>query len=315
MKVVYRYWLGNVALAAAVVGVALLFAVALVDGDGSQGPVMRWWSLPPAVLFVSLAVVRCLRWGVDVDDIGITKREPWATTVVPWTSLTEIQFLPGSRARLRGDGERTTYVTAVERGNQPSLQEVYARVRERWREVGAEARPYPGTKGRWLTLVFWGSAIAVVLGGLLWDDARHDADVYAARDRRDRDATATVADVRVTEHTSDADTSYTTHVDAWLRLPDEDAVLLKLERPGDVSYDYDNEMRIPVVYDSAHPRDADFADRPNRDANDDSVSLRSVTGPLLYWAGIVGAIVSGIVLSVEWRRRRPATRRTSPTRR
>jgi len=66
---------------------------------------------------------------------------------------------------------------------------------------------------------------------------------------------------------------------------------------------YAEEDPVAVVYDGAHPRDADFADRPNRRSDDDSVEIRSVVGPILLWAGLAGVLGFGAVIVVDWKRR------------
>jgi len=311
MTVRYRYWPGNVALAGALLAIALAFGVSMWHSDGSQGPVLSWWTLPWALLLVGLLVVRCLRWGVTVDDIGLTMREPLTTTYVPWTSVAEIEFSSAFTAAIRlADGRRVRVTVGSSR--EPSLREVYSRVRERWAGVDVGARPYPRPGWRALSIGFIVSAVVVIGGGLVWEDAQYDGDVYAARDLRDRQATAVVARSWVTKQSGgEGGPTYTTYVKARLRVPDGSTVVLEVHRPGELGGVYHEEDPLPVVYDSAHPRDADFADRPNRDANDDSVAVRSTIGAPLYWAGALGVVAFGIVIAFEWFTPVRLTRRTS----
>ena len=306
MTVRYRDWWGNIGMAVAVVLVAGVFGVAMWTGSGEGGPVIGWITAPGAVILVAILVVRCLRRGVDVDDDGVTKRDPWATTFVPWCAVRDLEFRNEYDATFVLDDRRRVFVSAPITRGAPSLREAYDDVRRRWSADMGRGNTYPRPGRRFVTLGFWIAALALVLGAGVWDDARFHADAYAARDRRERQGTAVVTHVSVGEHDGgEGDPSYKTHVEARLQIPEGRTVLIDLKRNGDYSDVYDEEDPVAVVYDRAHPRDADFADRPNRESDDDSVEVREVVGPIMLWAGLAGVVAFGIVIVVDWNRRHP----------
>ena len=162
----------------------------------------------------------------------------------------------------------------------PTLREAYVGVLARWSPDMGRGTTYPRPHRRFLTIGFATAALALVAGGVVWDDADYDADRYATRNGRDRDGITVVTDVRVDEHSGgEGPTTYTTHVRARLRIPDRRSVVVDLHRAGDLGGVYQEEDAVPVVYDTANPRDADFGDRPNRRGDHESVEVRRVVGP------------------------------------
>lgn len=311
MRVVYRDWWSNVGFAALFVLLAGVFGAGALTGDGEQGPVIGWVAVPTAAAFLALVVARSLVRGVVVDDDGITERGIWGTTFVPWNVVTAAEFDTRNRANFVLHDRRRICVEAPELPGRLSLRGAYVQVRERWSDGMGRGAAYPGARGGAVTIGFIVSACAMVIGAVVWDDARFDTDRYAARDRRDRVSTVSVMRVHVDEQDhDDGDPTYTTHVIGWLRVPGRSSVRVDLHRAGDVARNFDVEDRVPVVYDPANPRDADFADRPNRRGEHDSAAMRSVTGPLLFGLGLVGVVSCGLAIGVEAVRRGPARRRT-----
>ena len=82
-------------------------------------------------------------------------------------------------------------------------------------------------------------------------------------------------------------TTYTTVVDIRFFLG-ERQVDTSIKRPG--AWTFPKELLIPIVYDSLHPRDADFGDRHNRKANDASVRTRLWVGPIMSILGLIACI-------------------------
>jgi hypothetical protein len=304
LTVRYRDWWGNVGMAIAAVLVAGVFGVVMWTSNGEQGPVITWIALPGAVVFLGLLAVRCFQRSVIVDDDGVTKREPWGSTFVPWRAIRDVTFVNDNDVILQLDDGRRISVHAPPTRGTSSLRWAYSDVRARWSSSMGRGTTYPRPHWRFLTIGFAASAFALVAGGGVWGDAEHDADVYAARDAREREGTAVVAHVRVDERDSGEDgTRYTTHVEARLQIPEGRTLLVDLQRNGDLHDEYDEEDAVAIVYDGAHPRDADFADRPNRAADDDSVALRRDLGPVLFWAGVVGVLGFGVGILIVWNRR------------
>ncbi len=177
MTVRYRDWWGNIGTAVAVVLVAGVFGVAMWTGSGEGGPVIGWITAPGAVILVAILVVRCLRRGVDVDDDGVTKRDPWATTFVPWCAVRDLEFRNEYDATFVLDDRRRVFVSAPITRGAPSLREAYDDVRRRWSADMGRGNTYPRPGRRFVTLGFWIAALALVLGAGVWDDARFHADV------------------------------------------------------------------------------------------------------------------------------------------
>src|SRR6185295_9064034 len=93
MTVRFRDWWGNIGMAVGVLLVAGFFGVGAWTGDGEQGPVIGWITLPGAAVLLALLVGRCLCRGVVLDDDGVTRREPWATAFVPWNAVRDVEFV------------------------------------------------------------------------------------------------------------------------------------------------------------------------------------------------------------------------------
>jgi hypothetical protein len=290
-------------MAVFVVVVAGLYGVAMALSGEKATQAIAWFLLPGAVAFFVVAIVRCLRRAVIVDDDGVTVREPWLTTFVPWLAVRGISFTADHAAIILVDGRRRILVFAPPTSGCPSLEEAYRDVRSRWSAGMGEGAISPSPHRAHLTVAFAVSALVLLFGAAVWDGARHDAGLYAARDAREMQATAVVAAVSVDADEGQSRTAYTTHVQARLRIPEGPTVLVDLERAGDWSDNFDEEDPIEIVYDAAHPHDADFADRPNRRADDDSVEARTTIGPALFWMGAAGVLVFGLALVVEWVRR------------
>jgi hypothetical protein len=315
-KVRYRDTWSNVGAAAAWAGVALVFGLSAALGDGSQGPVVRGRGGTAGVLVVGLLVVRCLLRGVVVDGDGVTTRTTWTTTFVPWADVVDAEFGNANDATFTLTDGRRVHVTTVAQEDRPPLQSAYLAVREQWSMLDGWGEPYPTETARWCTVAFIVAAVVLVVGAVVWDDARFDAAHYAERADRERAGVARVMDVDVEVHRhEDGDDTYTTHVAARVRVPGARSVAVDLDRPGNLVARYRAGDEIAVVYDSGNPLDADFGDRPKRRSDESSVEVRSTTGPALFWLGVVGAVGCGSVLAVVRYRRSPrATRGRRPRR-
>jgi hypothetical protein len=305
MRVEYRDPDKNALLAAAIGGVVLVPLAAVVSHSDSAG-VELVWSAPGLVVCGALMIARCLRRSVVVDDAGITRRSAWATWFVAWSAIRALTLTGENTctiARFGGGGDPLTLEVAPGPG-EPTLAEVCAGWRSAVPHPDRDPQRYPRAGRESLCFVMTVSVIALFVGLPVWIEALRDGDAYAARAARERQGVAVVSDVRV-ETTGDGDGGHndTTLVTAWLRLDDARVYDLEIHRPGDVARRYAVEDQVPVVYDAAHPRDADFADRPIRRSDDSSVSLRKVTGPVLLFAGLIGVLVVGALMAHDWRRR------------
>jgi hypothetical protein len=312
-KVRYRDAWGNAKLAALWGGLALTWALILATSDGSQGPVMRWRGGIAAGVVFGLLVLRCLLRGVVVDGDGVTRRTVLTTTYVPWADVVGTEFdTPIDATFTLTDGSRVRVETVVD-DDQPPLRSAYEAVREQWSLLDGWGEAYPTPRSWWFTLGFIVSGVAVVVGGVVWDDARFDAAHYAQRARREQTGVARVIRVELEEHHhEDGDPTFTTHVAARVRVPGARSVVVDLDRSGDVAARYRHRDEIAVVYNRTNPLDADFADRPHRRSDDSSVDTRSTTGSVLFGLGLVGILGCGSVIAVLRYRRTPtATKRRS----
>jgi hypothetical protein len=311
MRVVYGDWWSNVGFAALVLLLGGAFEVGAWSGTGEQGPVIGWLGVVTASVFVVLLAVRSLRRRVVVDDDGVTDHDIFSTTFVPWNAITEVEFRNSRCAHFVVDDGRRIRVDAPPCHGRPSLEDAYAQVRTRWSDEMGDGFTYPGPRGRAVSIGYIVAACVLVLGAVVWDDAQFDADRYAARERRDREGTVSVMRAHVDEQDhGEGGLTYTTHVIGWLRVPGHSSVRVELHRAGDLARNFHAEDRVPVVYDAANRHDVDFADRPNRRGDRDSAALRSVTGPVLFWVGLLGVVACGLAIARESLRRVPARRRT-----
>jgi hypothetical protein len=301
MRIVYRSWAENAAFFCAALAAGGFVAAVLADSTGSQGPTLGWWGGFSLIAIELVVLVRILRRGVTFDDQGLTRRDVFVTWFAPWIDVTAISFSDHAGAVVLRDGQAQFNFRGSPPSGTPSMAEAYARVRATWDDANREAHAYPNSGLHLWTYGFLCSALAVFLGGVIWDDARSDAAANAARSRRDRHGVAVVSDVRVDEDDNgDGDPTYTTHVDARLRLPDGRLVTVRVHRDGDLASAYHDEDQLPIVYDVAHPLDADFADRPTRRAQESSATTRETAGPLLALAGLVGLLVCGTAMGLAW---------------
>jgi hypothetical protein len=282
-----------------------------------QGLPVRWWSLPVIVFSVGLVVVRLLRSVVVVHSRGLTKRTVGYTAHYAWRELREVAVstTESGRARLRATvpsetGSRhyleivvrkdhrsgTPFATAVQRAIEYDTASPSA--------VEHEAdRPTFRGSPRWTTYGMWISLAVIVIGSQVFEGALRDREAYDARAARDRVTTASVTRSRIVEHDDgENDPTYSTRVGIVFDAVDEH-VNAVIERQG--RYRYPIESAVEIVYDSAHPRDADFSDRPNRSANESSARLRLWVGPALV---IVCALVGAALFLVSRRGVTPRTR-------
>jgi hypothetical protein len=304
MTVVYRKRIRNLVWAVFDGSIVFLLAAGIAAYVHETASVVVWLA-PGLVVCGTVLVVRCRRRGVVVDDTGITGRAACATWFVAWPSIKALRFAGDNGCAIERIGGGDPITIAVHPAHdQPTLRQACGEWRREDRDFVNLPQRYPQAGRDGLRVAFIASIIALLIGLPVWIGALRDADAYADRAARERSGVAVVSDVWVKE-TSDGegDPDHTTYVVARLRLEDGRVYEIEVHRPDDVASDYEGEDPLPVVYDSAHPRDADFADRPTRQAQDDSVSLRTVTGPLFFFAGLLGVVVIGALMRHDWRGR------------
>jgi hypothetical protein len=300
-KTVYRLVSQNILIA---VGVALFPAVMVGSGWYSEDPQslrITWWSMPSIGLVVGVLVLRALRRGVVVTDTALVDRRLFQTQVFPWYSFRFFWIPAGRRARLliRTYDGRKFALRVYNHRDRPFPRCVDPVIPSAGPErTDREPGPDPAPTARvgvepWVRVAAWVSLALLPIGFLFIDDARYDRVVYAARAARDAPGAADVLRAHVEEHDGEDETTYTTAVDIAFFLG-ERRIETSIQRPG--RYRFAQEARIPIVYDSMHPRDADFGDRYNRRANDASVRRRLWVGPKLAAMGLGGCIAFGLLL-------------------
>ena len=288
------------ALYASVVALAGLVLTVVAATNDRLTVVSRVWIAVVLVGVTAVFVVRSLRRGLTVDHAGATIRGVLRTQFVPWAQVSALGFPDADTCSLvrYGEQEPVLITARVEAGDRPLAETC----RELWsahHERPVRAEPYP--RLGYLRVAMGVCAIAILVGPVIVLEAVRDEERYDARAARDRRGVAIVTDVAVEEHDSgEGGTSYTTVVDAVLHLDDERVVDVHMERSGDRGSDYREEAPIAVVYDAAHPRDADFRDRPSRIDQDQDVRGRELVGPLLFLGGVIGVFVVAATMRRDW---------------
>jgi len=304
MRFVYRRRVAN-ALWATVVGVPLVWIVVAAIVRAPQNPPWVVWSLPGFVVLGTVVIIRCLRREVVVDDAGITKRAVFWTWFVSWGAVRSMDFTNHNRVAVTRLGSEIFLRARVRpvRGDW-TLEQACRSAASTGSDPTSSMPGYPEPQHDVLRIAFIASLLALFIGLPVWAVAVHDGHAYDRRAARERHAVAVVSDVWVKKtDDGEGDPEYSTFVAARLRLPPDRLYQIAVHRPDDVASDYDDEDPLPVVYDAAHPTDADFADRPTRQAQDNSVSLRKVTGPMFFFGGLVGVALVGRLMAHGWRRR------------
>jgi hypothetical protein len=303
----------NTLAALGFVVVPAIFVVSIWYGDGSDGVGSRitWWSVGLIAFAAAIGAVRALRQGVVVKDTALVQRTLFFTRIVPWSRVgfrhppmprisTLTCVMGGSTFHISVSGREKSksFRGSVERARAAALSR---------RNADDSAWP-PSGRYRWAVIALWGSLAAMLLGAVVSDLALWDRDRYNARAARDRRTVATVTSSRILEHEdSEGDVSYSTRVGIVFTANDH-RVVSTLDRSH--RYHYRRRQQLPVVYDAAHPKDADFADRPNRGAQESSASLRLWTGAVTATLGIVAGVVFGIFVCLtrlcRWKSARAA---------
>jgi hypothetical protein len=305
----------NSLVAAACVVVPLVIVVGNWYGDGSEGVGTRitWWSVGFVFLAAAIAAVRSIRCGVFVTDNALVQRTFFFTRIVPWSRVGKFPDHPhrristltcmedGSTFRISvvGDEKSKIFRDSVEcaRAAATSRRDV-----EDW--------GWPPHGRHWLVVIaLWVSLALMLVGAMVFDLALGDRDRYDARAARDRKTVATVTSSRIDEHEdSEGDTSYSTLVRIVFTAHDH-RVVTTVERAG--RYEFRRGRQLRVVYDSAHPKDADFVDQPSRDGDMSSARERLWFGGVVAVIGIVAGITFGILAlgtHLRYRRMRVALR-------
>ena len=308
----YRSVLQNVLIALGLGLYTAYFVTRSWHSTNDQSIPLSWWSLPVLGVGVLAVVIRALRRGVFVTNWVLIERRLFVTRLVPWSALDDVSFsLAGDSLRAKVDGRAMSMVVPRKRMHTPfsaSVQSAMANAQAT--RTDRVRTPYPARGQRWITCALLASCAVLATGVAVVEVALRDRDIYRLRAARDVHGIAEVAGSHIDEHDSDeGGTTYTTWVDIRFHLGDR-TVRTQLHRPG--RWEYQAESQIDIVYDAAHPRDADFGNRLNRRANDSSVSLRLVVGPILSALGALGCVGFGTVVIVNTVKSRGVAGREPP---
>jgi hypothetical protein len=278
---------------------ALAFAVLMLPGT--------WWSVAYFLLVGGVGIVRSLRRCVIVTDESLIERRVLKTQAVPWRQLRELSISHRNSRRqvfttTVSDRDFRVVVHNAKKGVpfSDAVDEALARMRHGSSQVWPPSRAYGRTRVALWICLFGGAFGAVWLQGFLWQRDR-----YEARAARELTAIATVARSRIVEHDDGEDgTTYSTRAAVVFEAADRH-VATTIERPG--QHRFRAELELPIVYDSAHPEDADFGDRPNREDEESGARAGVWAGAIMSAIGIIGGVVLGTLMFSTWLRYRSRT--------
>jgi hypothetical protein len=292
---VYRSRLENRALALAFVAAGAVAVVPFVRLAGE----LSFAALVAAIIVVAaLVIVRALRRGVVVTRDGVVVRSLRRTRTVPWAAVeVHSSGSPGRWTKsscrvagLRVPGTRAQW-GAIRRTVDPNAPKgAYG-----W----ASALPDRETFGPHHVVML--AAAALLAGQMVAASGSLDAATNRARALRDVSTTAVVVSSWIETNHADDDAKYSTHSRVSFVLRGR-TVTTEIHRPGRMRLPI--EAELPIVYDAAHPRDADYADRPTRELDDAEAMALVYCGWLGSVAGLVGLLVAG---GLQLRRRVAAT--------
>jgi hypothetical protein len=304
MRIVYRNRTENGVLAGVTASVAVPLAIRLSLNE-TVPRLARAWIALWFVAWSTIFFFRSLRRSITIDEAGVTKRGVVLSWFTPWASVRALECLNDDRCLLVRSGDQGEVdISGRAPPRHPPLAEACRQLWTAHAEHPAPAEAYP-RRGN-VRLALLASAVGLLVGLPLWLVAARDGDRYVARAARERSGAAVVSRVWVeSDDNGEGDTEYTTFVAARLQLDGRRPVAIELHRPEDVASRYAEEASLPVVYDPARPRDADFVDRPTRTAQDADVRARGTWGPILLFAGLVGVMGSVALARFDWRRRLP----------
>jgi hypothetical protein len=301
MRVAYRNVRENRSLAgvtAAATALGVVVAAAAPLWTPSLVGVIAW-----VVVCGAVVGIRCLQRGSVVDEFGAARHTVIETTFVPWSDVRRIEARTPDECRLEIAGrEQPMELTGVAASHEPPLSDACRELLALHATRPRYARAYPFRPS--LQVLVGAGALAVLVGLLLWSATEHEAQRQAARRAWDRPGTAVVRDARIDEGTDgDGDTTYSTVVRARLRLADDRVVELRMERSGKHAGEYHEEDPLPVVYDAAHPRDADFVGHPNRRTDAEETDAHRALALLAVFGGLVACLIAASLARVDWRGR------------
>jgi hypothetical protein len=238
-----------------------------------------------------IIIVRSLRRGVFVTDSLLIERRLFVTRLLPWSSLHDVHFATPRRVCAEVDG-RSVHVDAPppRTGTPFKVAVESAMAHTNVTHNRRDQKQYPPRGRRWIAYALLASSAALLTGILVIENAVRDRDAYRLRAARDTPGVAEVTGSHIDEDDSGETSTYTTRVDIRFHIG-ERTVQTQVHRPGQWTY-----APIDIVYDAQHPRDADFSNRINRKANDTSVSLRLVVGPILAVLGVLGCLAFGTIV-------------------
>ena len=248
----------NVLIAVMVAAVPALYISGNWYPRDRSGLIFTWWSMPATCAVIAIPVVRALRRGVLVTDSALIVRSVPSTRVLPWRCFESCRTnRVGRRTRMLNgecDGQKVA-VLVYDRESlalEPTVDRAMsdAGVDEIAREPSPVA--YPHGEERDGTVWLWIFMAVLLVGIQVIESPRHDRDLYAARAARDVTGTAQVMDSHIDEDDDgEHSPTYTTVVDIRF-VVGERQVDTTIERPG--RWKFPQELRIPIVYDSMHPR-------------------------------------------------------------
>ena len=158
-------------------------------------------------------------------------------------------------------------------------------------EVGPNRKGYPSSAQELATYGLLASSAVVLISVFIVNVTVLQRLTYRLRAAHETTAQAEVADSRIED--SDSESRDRTFVDIRFRVGNR-TIETQLHRPG--RWEYANEEPIDIVYDTRHPRDADFANRLNRKAAESSVRLRMLLGPIFAALGALGFLGFGVAV-------------------
>jgi len=283
-------------------GVALPFALVVfivvrhnVLSSRPDRLVVGWIALAPLLLVAVLIVARLVRAGTTVTSYGVLSRRAWTTVIHSWATSTPV-IIRKTELVVR-HGEATT-MSAVRVGRPKDGVSLTDAVAARDDAVGPDDVAVYGDDARWRVVVLAFSLLCLVIGTLALEGGVHDADRWSARAARDVRATASVLDQHITKKRDDGSDTYRTFVRVLFTVRGR-SVSTVIDRPGEHTFAI--EQRIPIVYDRAHPLDADFGDRSARRANDLTVTLSLAWGTALTAIGAIGCVAMALLIRRAWR--------------
>jgi hypothetical protein len=301
-RIVYRSMWRNVLIVAAILLIAVSLAARGWYATDARAVRITWWTAPWIFVALGVVMVRGVRRGVVVTDTRLVQRTLLLTNVYPWTELERsctTRTRLGTQVFKWNGGGRVASIAVHDRFRRvpfrSSVDRALSSVRAGQTQRGPDSPPSsPSADRSVLQSALWISLCLVVVGSITLENGLWDSAYYEARAARDRTTVATVASSRIIEHDDgESGTSYSTRVHIVFQAG-ERHVATAIERPN--VHHFEREHELPIVYDAAHPRDADFRDRHNRRANASSARLHTGIGAIMTMIGGLAGVVLGLTV-------------------